>query len=107
MSIFDIFSGSNATINCSHCDHKYNVQRPKPLKKKVYESAEWHLENLDEELSNLYIYEFSEVTSSTCPNCKNLNYLYLDSRHKLIVSKEKPKDTYLTKELLEHWIEKS
>ncbi len=107
MSIFDIFSGNDTTINCCHCDHRYTTKRPKPLKKKVHEKAQWHLENLDEELNNVYIYEFSEVTSSTCPNCKNLNYLYLDSNHKLIVSNERPADTYLTKILLEHWIEKS
>jgi len=107
MSIFDVFAGSDVNIQCSHCGEKYNSERPKPLKKKVYEEAQWHLENMSETVSNVYIYEFSEVISSTCPHCKNINYLYLDSNHRLLVERSAPKDTYLAKELINHWIEKS
>lgn len=107
MSIFDIFSGDDVNIRCSHCQKKYTSERPKPLKKKVYEKAQWDLESISEEVSNLYIYEYSEVISSTCPHCRNVNYLYLDSNHKIIVEDSAPEDTYLVKELVEHWINKS
>ena len=107
MSIFDILAGSEVNIRCSHCNEKFTSRRPKPLKKKVYEEAQWHLDHMDETVSNIYIYEFSEVVSSTCPHCRNINYLYLDSNHKLFVDKTAPKDTYLAKDLISHWIKKS
>lgn len=106
MSIFDFFSADDTTVNCVHCGKSFTTKRPKPLKKNVYETAQWHLENLSEELHSVYIYENSQVIFNICPHCKGSNYLYLDSNHKLLVSDKKPKDTYLTKELLEHWVEK-
>jgi cytochrome c1 len=110
MGVFDVGSkGKNerVTISCCNCREHYDVIKPRALKKNKLEKAHWEFQAVKEDINNLYVYKYSEVLYSRCPICSTVNYAYLNKDMDIEVSEEKPEDTLLAKELLEHWIEKS
>ncbi|WP_319370754.1 hypothetical protein [uncultured Ilyobacter sp.] len=108
MGIFDVKKKKEkATVSCCNCREHYVVLRPRALKKNKLEKAHWEFQAVKEDINSLYVYKYSEVLYSKCPICDTVNYIYLNKDMEVEVSEEKPSDTLLAKELLEHWIEKS
>lgn len=107
MGVFSNDSNEKAVISCCNCREHYDTIKPRALKKNKLEKAHWEYQAVKEDINNLYVYEYSEVVESKCPICGTVNYSYLNKDMEVEASLERPKDTLLAKELLEHWIEKS